>query len=210
MTGSADVPNHIGQVLGAGVLLLSMQGIPFVHASERGLVMLLPTHYYLVGGTITVAISFAILGLVPAQSIGRVFARRSQTFVVPKVVPLSLSWLSFLTLALLIYAGFAGGRDPLSNLLPLTVWTLWWVGLTLLHGLYGNLWAAINPWSGPYSLVTRQWFRAPRHDATRGFLQLPKPVGYGLAIIGFAAFAWFELISLAPENPDILATAVTI
>jgi hypothetical protein len=121
-------------------------------------------------------------------------------------VRLSLNWAAFLILAVLIYVGFTGSRDPLSNLLPLTIWTVWWVGVTILHGVFGNLWAAINPWSAPYWLITRWW----RRPATSGLLQLPASLGYGPAIVGFAAFAWFELISLAPEDPDVLATAVTI
>ena len=187
-------------------LWLCMRETAFAHASERGFVMLLPTHYYLVGGTLAVAMSFVVLGLVPARSIRRVFAWRSGLCTVPTAVRMSLSWGSFLILAWLVYTGFAGSRDPLANLLPLTIWTVWWVGITLLHGVFGNLWAAINPWSGPYWLVTRWWWKR----ATSGVLRLPASAGYGLAIMGFAAFAWFELVSLAPDDPDVLATAVAI
>ncbi len=192
------------------LLCLYMRDTAFAHAAERGLVMLLPTHYYLVGGTLAVAISFTMIGFVPARPIRRVLAWRSGEFTVPTGVQLSLSWGSFLILALLIYAGFEGSRDPLANLLPLVIWTVWWVGVTLLHGFCGNLWIAINPWSGPCWLVMRFLFKMRLDRATRGFLRLPASVGYGLAIIGFAAFAWFELISLAPDDPDVLATAVTI
>ena len=55
---------------------------------------------------------------------------------------------------MLVAAGFFGSRDPLSNPLPLTVWTLLWVGLTLVQGLFGNLWAWINPWYGPWRIVS--------------------------------------------------------
>ncbi len=198
-----------GGALGLG-LWLCMRATAFAHASERGVVMLLPTHYYLVGGTLAVAISFVVLGLVPSRPIRRVFARRSREFAIPAVVPLVLSWFSFFTLAFLIYTGFEGSRDPLANLLPLTIWTVWWVGLTLLHGVLGDLWAAINPWIGPYWLVMWLLSRARPSQVTRGLLPLPMSVGYGLAIVGFAAFAWFELMSLAPDDPDGLATAVAV
>lgn len=188
-------------------LWLCMRGIAFAHASERGLVMLLPTEYYLVGGTLAVAISFAVLGAIPAWAIQRVFVRRSETVKIPEIVPLSLSWGSFVILAALIYTGFEGSRDPLTNLLPLTIWTVWWVGITLLHGVIGNLWAAINPWSGPYWLVTR-WLNRMGLSRITEARRLPALLGYGPAIVAFAAFAWFELISLAPDDPDILAAAV--
>ena len=44
-----------------------------------------------------------------------------------------VSLFAFLILASLIAAGFFGSRDPLSNPLPLVVWTLLWVGLTLVQ-----------------------------------------------------------------------------
>ncbi len=204
------MPNRIRHGLMAGALAVSlwliMRGTALAHASERGLVMLLPTHYYVLGGTLAVAISFAVLGWVPARAMRRVFAWRSRARVVPPALQLCLSWGSFGILAWLIYVGFAGSRDPLTNLLPLTIWTVWWVGLTLLHGVYGNLWAAINPWRGPYWLVIQG--RSRERDGA--WVQLPPSVGYGLAMVGFAAFAWFELISLAPEDPDVLATAVVV
>jgi hypothetical protein len=99
-------------------------------------------------------------------------------------------------LAVLVIAGYAGSRDPLSNPLPLTVWTLWWVGLTLLQALFGNLWRHLNPWVGPFRLLG---LRKPL---------LPYRLGYWPAILGMLAFAWFELISLAPDDPAILARAV--
>ena len=104
------------------------------------------------------------------------------------------SWFS----ALLIAAGFFGSRDPLSNPLPLVVWTLLWVGLTLVQGILGNLWAWINPWYGPY------WI-ARRLGLPSRLLQLSERVGYWPAVIQFAGFAWFELIDPAPDDPARLA-----
>jgi hypothetical protein len=68
-----------------------MRDMAFAHAAERGLVMLLPTHYYLIGGSLAVAISSVVLGLVPARSIQRVFAWRSGALTVPAGVQSSLS-----------------------------------------------------------------------------------------------------------------------
>ena len=42
---------------------------------------------------------------------------------------------------------------PLENPLPLTVWTLWWGGLTALQALIGNIWAVLNPWIAPARLL---------------------------------------------------------
>ena len=61
--------------------------------------------------------------------------------------------ISFAGFAVLIAAGLFGSRDPLSNPLPLVIWTLLWVGLALLQGVFGDLWSWLNPWYGPWRLV---------------------------------------------------------
>ena len=113
-----------------------------------------------------------------------------------------LSALSSVLMFLLIAAGLTGTRDPLENPLPLTVWTLWWGGLTAAHVLFGNLWAALNPWSAPYRLLRRLLgLESPP-------LAYPQWLGHWPAIGLFLGFAWFELIDPAPDDPARLAIAV--
>lgn len=172
------------------------------HASDRGFVLLLPTGHYIVGGALAVAASFAVLLWVPAGALARVTAWRLPLTRAPDGRTV-VSLLSFLLLGVLVAAGFLGSRDPLSNPLPLTVWTLFWIGLTLVTGLFGNVFAWINPWRGPYRLV-----RGPR-DQSAASPMLDR-LGYLPAIFQFAAFAWFELIYPAPDDPARLAWAVGI
>ena len=117
---------------------------------------------------------------------------------------LPASLLSFAVFATLVAAGFLGSRDPLSNPLPLTVWTLVWVGLTLAQGLVGNLWRWLNPWYGPYRLVRRM---AGDSGTEAAPLKMPSWVGTWPALVLFLAFAWFELIDPAPDDPARLAVA---
>ncbi|TIT45925.1 MAG: hypothetical protein E5W64_18330, partial [Mesorhizobium sp.] len=91
---------------------------------------------------------------------------------------------------------------PLSNPLPLVVWTLLWAGLTLLHGVFGDLWSWLNPWYGPWRLLSRLTGRGD--EVAR---QLPQWLGCWPAVILFLAFAWFELIDPAPDDPARLAFA---
>jgi hypothetical protein len=168
------------------------------HTSERAFILLLPTGYYLLGGALAVAASFLILLALPAE---RVKQWCDAQLVLAQVRAPSESWISlgsFAVLVLLILAGYLGSRDPLSNPLPLTVWILWWIGLTLAHALLGNLWRYLNPWVGPFRLLRLR--RAP----------LPYRLGYWPAILGLLAFAWFELIYPAPDDPAILARAVIL
>lgn len=192
----------------APALALSAPGEAAAHAADRGFVMLLPTGYYLVGGALAVALSFIVLALVPAHALERPAAwrwpRGARQF--RRASPLWPSFLSFAFLAALCVAGLFGSRDPLSNPLPLTVWTLWWVGLVLLQGLVGNLWRWIDPWRGPYAVLCRLLGRDP---SAPGPLRLPARAAYWPAILLFFGFAWFELVHVAPDDPRLLALAAS-
>ncbi len=175
----------------------------FAHASDRGHVLLLPTGYYLTGGAVAVAASFLALAVLPPKFLEHLAAQRLSLFGVRTGVRAGVSFAAFFVLAVLVVAGFAGSRDPLSNPLPLTVWTLLWVGLTLIQGVFGNVWAWLNPWYGPYRLICRL------AGIGKGPDRLPRAVGYWPAVFLFFAFAWFELIYPAPDDPARLALAVS-
>jgi hypothetical protein len=215
-------------------------GEALAHASDRGHVLLLPTGYYLAGGAFAVAASFFVLTALPSKLLQCLAAQRLSLFGIGTGARAVFSFAAFLFLATLVAAGFLGSRDPLSNPLPLTIWTLLWVGLTLAQGLFGNVWAWINPWYGPYRLVCRLAgiekaappYPPPVRDGKRGSpasrppssppagqLQLsytdqhdplPATLGYWPAVFLFFTFAWFELIYPAPDDPARLALAVAI
>ncbi|MGD9912765.1 MAG: hypothetical protein AB7S80_01700 [Rhizobiaceae bacterium] len=171
----------------------------FAHASDRGFVLLLPTGYYLLGGALAVIASFLALALLPRWSPRRLGLLGAAP---PDALRVVTSCLAFAGFAALVSAGFAGSRDPLSNPLPLTIWTLLWIGLTLVQGLAGNLWHWISPWYGPARLMAL---------ATGGRrLRLPEWLGWWPAVILFFGFAWFELIDPAPDDPHRLATVSAI
>jgi hypothetical protein len=179
-------------------------------------VLLLPTGHYLVGGALAVAASFVVLLLVSRQTLERLAEARLRIGSAPEALRLPLSLLSFAVLVVLIAAGLFGSRDPLSNPLPLTVWTLVWVGLTLVQGLFGNLWHWIDPWYEPWRVVSALFGRSPdgakpaKEPSGRPLFILPAWVGLWPAVLLFLAFAWFELIYPAPDDPEKLAWAVGI
>lgn len=175
--------------------------VAFAHASDRGHVLLLPTGYYVLGGALAVAVSFLVLALVPPVRLVRTWAGRVPLFTLRDHARTGVSLLSFAGFAVLLAAGLRGSRDPLSNPLPLTIWTLLWVGLPLCQGLLGNLWAWLNPWYGPWRVASRL---SGRQGKERRF---PAWLGYWPAFILFFGFAWFELIYPAPDDPARLAVA---
>ena len=192
----------LGAGLPAAAVLVLAAGPAWAHASDRGLIMLLPTDRYLVGGAIAVAVSFGLLALSPDRLFRWAATARLRLFTVDDRWREATSLAAFVLFLALIATGLLGSRDPLSNPLTLTIWTLWWVGITLLHGLFGNLWAWINPWTGPYRLLRR----LAGADAEPP-LKLPTRLGYWPAVLAFAGFAWFEQVDIAPDDPERLAIA---
>ncbi|MER9023286.1 hypothetical protein NKI01_12065 [Mesorhizobium sp. M0815] len=175
----------------------------FAHASDRGHVLLLPTGYYVAGGALAVAASFLVLALLRPDSLDRFWRKRLPLFTFGDGARTAVSMISFAGFAILTAAGLFGSRDPLSNPLPLTVWTLLWVGLALLQGLGGDLWSWLNPWYGPCRVVSRL---SDRMEPRR----LPQWLGYWPAFVLFFAFAWFELIDPAPDDPGRLTWAAGV
>jgi hypothetical protein len=170
------------------------------HGAERGFVMLLPTQHFVVGGALAVAVSFFAATVIPPAHFERFFGTSTLpgSFRLPR--PAWTSLICGVLLAALILAGFNGARDPLANPLPLTIWTVWWVGIVLAHAVLGHLWLFLNPFTGLLGLAGR---RAP-------LLRLPASTAYLPALLSFALFAWFQLVSPAPEDPARLAVAVAV
>lgn len=176
------------------VALVFWPGAAFAHASERMVILTLPTGWYMLGAALAVALT-AVVGLM----VGRLPTFRARRlFDRPKLVSRDLtSWIGAAFLWLLIATGIWGSRDPLANLLPLTVWVTLWVGLTLASVIFGNLWRDIEPWTGPVRLFRRL-------TGWTGSIGLAR-LGYLPATLGYLAFAWFEIVSLAPADPFVLA-----
>ncbi|MBZ9818308.1 hypothetical protein [Mesorhizobium sp. CA4] len=194
-----------GVILALAVALTSLLPTSaFAHASDRGHVLLLPTGYYIAGGALAVALSFLVLALLPPASLDRFWRRRLPLFTFGDASRTIISLISFAGFALLVVAGLVGSRDPLSNPLPLVIWTLLWAGLTLLQGVFGDLWSWLNPWYGPWRVLSRL-VGSRRAEAPPS--RLLNWLGYWPAFALFFAFAWFELIDPAPDDPARLAFA---
>lgn len=187
--------------LALSVAMLCCLAAPaFAHAAGRGFVMLLPTGYVIAGGAAAVLVSFLAVWALPRLALGK----PGVTAPLSPGVAQATSLLGAGILLGFIVLGLMGPRDPLENLLPLAVWTLWWVEIVMLHPLFGNLWEAINPFTGPHALVTGRLGREPGPPP----LRYPAWLSYWPALLIFFGFAWFQLVYPAPEDPGILANAV--
>lgn len=190
------------RVLASSALLLLLPTSALAHGAEGGIVLLLPTGYYLAGAALAVAASFVLLAILPARLADRTAGMRLGLFTVPCAPHALTSIISFLFLATLVVAGLLGSRDPIGNPLPTMFWTIWWVCFTVVQAVTGPLWPHFNPWTGILAPLG--------HHRRDPLATLPARVGYVIAILQFTVFAWFELIDLAPSDPGRLATAIVV
>lgn len=170
--------------------------------------LLLPSQHYIVGAALAVAASFLLLALLPqrwAHNLGN--GKGLHLFALPAIGAAPFSLLALALLIVLVAAGIAGPRDPMKNPLPLFVWVDWWIAFTLLQAVAGDLWRLFNPWTGLIDLLRRTLGRALPAE---GCVRLPQQLGYAIAILQFGGFAWYELIDLAPFDPDRLAHAAVV
>lgn len=184
--------------------LVPLLFIPHVaaHVSGRGLILLLPTQLFVAGGAAVVLVSFVLLALIPMKKHSSSSGRRVKIFSID-----GLSWLPWLSIAslsftlFLVFAGWYGSRDPLRNPMPLFIWSLWWPGMTIITLLLGNIWSAVNPWTGLYQLIVKRTKVFP-------VISYPRRLAYMPAVFFFAAFAWLELIHPSPTDPAFLSNVV--
>jgi hypothetical protein len=158
--------------------------------------MLLPTDYVIWGGALAVLVSFVAVSLLPHRA-----PRREQgaARAAPSRLANAISLLSLAVIIFIIVSGLMGPNDPAENLLPLSVWTLFWVVIVLLHPVFGNLWGALNPFTGLHALL--------RGEGTPP-IAYPQAFSYWPAVLIFFAFAWFQLVYPAPDDRNTLAMVV--
>ncbi|MFZ1470490.1 MAG: hypothetical protein WAT09_16185 [Paracoccaceae bacterium] len=165
-------------------------------ALPPSIILTLPTGHYITAAALTVAMT-ALLG----AAAGHMPVMRAHVLWQRRVlVPLPVSsYLSFVVFLGLVLVGFLGPRDPMHNLMTLVFWTGVWIVVPLASVIFGNLWRPINPWTGPVRIAR---------------LILRRTGGIGLARLGhwpavgfYGWFIWFQMISLYPDDPGVLAQA---
>ena len=182
-------------------LVLFWGGMAWAHASEQSFVLLLPTDVYISAGVASVVLTVLLLAVLPARAGEAVFSP------VPLVRRPRWAWrhatslLATGVLAFAVWQGFAGPRTPMENPMPLLLWTVWWVALVSLQGLFGNHWRWTNPWTGVVAVLAR-W------TGIRPLMRYPRRWGYWPAVGLFLVFAAFLLCDPAPADPARLASVV--
>ncbi len=180
-----------------GLALLAVlltPGRAFACALPPSVILTLPTGHYITAAALTVALT-ALMGAaahrLPAMEPRLLGARRV-------ILPVGLtSYLSFLAFLALVFVGLFGARDPMHNLMTLVFWTGVWIVVPLGSMLFGNLWRGLNPWTGPVRIARTLLGR-------KGGIGLAR-LAHWPAVAGYAGFVWFQMVSLYPDDPAVLA-----
>lgn len=185
------------RILGhATIAVVLMPSVAFACALPPSVILTLPTGHYITAAALTVALTALLAAMaerLPDMTPRLIWDRRE---ILPDVVT---SYLAFLAFAGLVVIGFTGSRDPMHNLMTLVFWTGVWIAVPLASALSGNIWARINPWTGPVRIARTLMGR-------KGGIGLSR-WGHWPAIGLYLWFIWFQMISLYPDDPAVLAQA---
>lgn len=195
----------VNALIMAWFVILSTTKIAAAHVSEQGIVLLLPTNIYIISGCLAVIASMLLVAFLPHDRVFSFFKPLHfkllsfDFFFQNALLRDIVSILSLIIVLGLIVIGAVGSRDPLVNMLPLSIWTFWWIAIFMMHSVFGNIWSWINPWSGLYNRLLKNI----------GFgIELPRQIGCWPAIIVFIAFYGFIIADIAPDDPARLSNFV--
>jgi len=189
-------------VAAMAIVLLALAPSPTAaHAFAQRYDLPLPLWHYLVGAGAAVALSFAAVA-----TAGRFRPRRTRLAILrlgypsARVLAHGLRAIGIGAFILLLAAGVLGARgDWDSNLLPVAVWIWWWVGLSFLCLVAGDLWRLLDPW--------RTLAHVARLTAWRADLA-PAAGNCWPAVALFFAFSWAELVWPGNADPRRLGALV--
>ena len=190
----AALRRRAGRLCGAGALAALTPAQALACALPPSVILTLPTGHYITGAALVVAVT-ALMG----AAADRLPELRPREMLERRVLlPVSVSsYLSFLVFLALVFIGFFGARDPMHNLMTLVFWTGIWIIVPLSSMIFGNVWRPINPWTAPVQITRTLLNRTGRIGLSR--------FGHWPAVVFFAGFIWFQLVSLRPDDPFVLA-----
>jgi hypothetical protein len=108
---------------------------------------------------------------------------------------------------LVVLAGLVGNQHGLKNIAPVLVWVIWWVGVSFLCALAGNVWPMLDPWRTLFDAVAHHRGSEAAHMRWRPY---PDWLGTWPAVGFLLVFIWMELVWTGAERPRALASAVLL
>jgi hypothetical protein len=197
----------------ASVLLLVLPADAFAHGLGGITNLPVPGWLFLVGGGTVLVVSFIALGVLwqeprlGAPGDGRPFGHVLQAVLLSPVLRFVVQALAIFVFVVVWAAAAFGSTHVSLNLAPTFIYVEFWVGMTVLVVLVGNVWTVADPWRAVGGAVG--WC-AHRVGLRRRPLPYPERLGLwpaGLLLLGFVTL---ELVYKDPPDPRVLATAITV
>jgi hypothetical protein len=135
----------------------------------------------------------------------RILARGSRAILAPALDVLAgASGIGLF--ALVLYSGFDGAQVTNANFSVTFIYVIFWVGLPVLSVLFGDVFAALNPWRSFARLCRAVARLLIGSERVRAPLRYPRRLGMWPAIAGVVGFAWLELVYVNRDEPSLLAS----
>jgi hypothetical protein len=173
-----------------------------------------PLWLFYYGGALVLLLSFlALWALWPRPRLERLGRGRPVSAAFEKILlsPASrilLGTVGFGLLVLVAAAALVGDPSPTRNIAPTFVYVIFWLGVVVLVVVFGNVWAALNPWRAAADGVA--WLSERAGFAWEPPLPYPARLGRWPAAVLLLAFAALELAYTEPANPRALALAIYV
>lgn len=162
-----------------------------------------PFWMYVYGAAAALLLSFLVVGFFVSAHAGtrhegtRELSRTLQ-FLQRLHLLRALKVLSVFTLLLCVLTGFFGNGDPYRNFSMTFFWVIFVLGFSYLSSLFGDLYAAINPWQVMAEALGRVF-----KNYTQGRWRYPVALAYWPALALYMGFIWIELFMF--NRPSTLA-----
>jgi hypothetical protein len=187
----------------AGAAVAALPDAALAHGLVGRQDLPIPRWLFAWGAAVVLVISFVALAVLwPRPRLED--AGEKRLFGVPAVLEVVCGALGVAAFALIVYAGFAGTQAPTANVTPTVIYVLFWVGIPFVSAVFGDVFAAFNPWRAIARAVS---WAADRVTGGRlpEAMAYPEWLGRWPAAIGILAFAWVELVYASKDDPSILA-----
>jgi hypothetical protein len=163
----------------------------------------IPRWLFAWGAAVVLVVSFVALAVLwPKPRLEQ--AREHRVLRVPAALEVLAGLIGIVAFVVVVWAGLNGSQTGTANIAPTTIYVVLWVGVPFASVLFGDVFAAVNPWR---ALARGAAYVAGRASGGR----LPQPIAYPEwvgrwpAAIGILTFAWVELVYVNRDDPSTLA-----
>lgn len=173
-----------------------------------------PGWLFFYSAVMVLVVSFVALGVLWRRPLleearsGRPLPDRLQRILLSPALRVMVATIGLGLLVVVTLAALIGDPEPSRNLAPTFVYVVFWVGLVPVSLIFGNVFAALNPWRAAADAVAWAWERAGREPIET--FRYPARLGRWPGAVLLFAFAALELAYQDAADPRKLGIAILL